>query len=103
MALKEKYKTLILPRAKQEVREAAFYYESIRKGLGKLFYKEFKNHSLPLNNFPFFEEKYNIVRVLPLNKFPYLIHFTVNESEKTVSIQAITNNHQDPNTTKLKQ
>ena len=54
MALKEKYKTLILPRAKQEVREAAFYYESIRKGLGKLFYKEFKNHSLTLNNFPFF-------------------------------------------------
>ena len=41
MALKENYKTIILPRANQEVNETAFYYESIRKGLGKLFYKEF--------------------------------------------------------------
>ena len=94
-------KTLV--RAELEIDEAVFYYETIRKGLGKKFLLDYENQLNTLYNFPFFEEKYNIVRVLPLNKFPYLIHFTVNESEKTVSSQAITNNHQDPNTTKLKQ
>lgn len=102
MALTDKYKTIILPRAKQEVEETAFYYENIRKSLGKLFYKEFKSYALTLKTFPFFEEKYNIVRTLPLKKFPYTIHFTVDENDKIVSIQAVTSNHQDPNHTRLK-
>ncbi|MCR4032775.1 MULTISPECIES: hypothetical protein [Flavobacterium] len=102
MALEENYKTVILPRAKLEVDETAFYYESLKKGLGKLFYKEFKNYALTLKTFPFFEEKYNIVRMLPLKKFPYTIHFTVNEDEKIVSIQAVISNYQDPNTTRIK-
>ncbi|KAF2328275.1 MAG: hypothetical protein REI96_02140 [Flavobacterium nitrogenifigens] len=102
MALEENYKTIILQRAKLEVDETAFYYESIRKGLGKLFYKEFKNYALTLKTIPFFEEKYNIVRTLPLKKFPYTIHFTVDEIEKIVSIQAVTSNYQDPNTTRIK-
>ena len=102
MAIKENYKIKILTRAKQEVDETAFYYETIRKGLGKLFYLEFKNYSLTLNNIPFFEVKYNIVRILPLKKFPYTIHFTVDENEKIVTIHAVTSDYQDPNTTKLK-
>ena len=61
MALEENYKTIILPRAKQEVDETAFYYENIRKGLGKLFYKEFKNYALTLKTFPFFRNAYLII------------------------------------------
>ena len=102
MALEENYKTIILQRAKLEVDETAFYYESIRKGLGKLFYKEFKNYALTLKTMLFFEEKYNIIRTLPLKKFPYTIHFTVDEIEKIVSIQAVTSNYQDQNTTRIK-
>lgn len=102
MALEGNYKTIILPRAKLEVDETAFYYESIRKGLGKLFYKEFKNYALTLKTLPFFEEKYNIVRTLPLKKFPYIIHFTVDEDEKIVSIQAVTSNYQNPENTRIK-
>lgn len=96
------YKLKILIRAKLEVNEAANYYESKSKGLGKAFYLEFKNYSKTLRNIPFFEEKYNIIRALPLKKFPYTIHFTVDEFEKMVSIQAVTSNHQDPNTTRIK-
>ncbi len=96
------FKLKILSRAKLEVNEAAEYYESKNKGLGKAFYLEFKNYSKTLRNIPFFEEKYNVVRNLPLKKFPYTIHFTVDELEKIVSIQAVTSNHQDPNTTRIK-
>ena len=70
--------------------------------MGEKFLLDYEDHLKTLYKIPFFEEKYNIVRILPLKKFPYTIHFTVDEDEKTVSIQAITSNHQDPNTTRLK-
>ncbi|MWB93782.1 hypothetical protein GON26_05375 [Flavobacterium sp. GA093] len=97
-----KFKIEILTRAKLEVNEAAQYYESKSKGLGKLFYLEFKSYRKTLESIPFFEEKYNIVRTLPIKKFPYTIHFTVDETEKIVSILAVTSNYQDPNTTRIK-
>ena len=96
------FKLKILSRAKLEVNEATEYYESRSKGLGKIFYLEFKNYSNTLRNIPFYEEKYNIVRTLPLKKFPYTIHFTVDEFEKSVSIQAVTNDYQNPDTTRIK-
>jgi hypothetical protein len=96
------FKIQILTRAKLEIDEAAIYYESKSKGLGKLFYLEFKSYRKTLENTPFFEEKYNIVRTLPLRKFPYTIHFKVDESKKIVFILALTSNYQDPNTTRIK-
>jgi hypothetical protein len=96
------YEIIILVRADLEVDEIIEYYESISNGLGTKFNNEFEDYVETLKTFPFFEEKYNIVRILPLKKFPYTIHFTVDELEKTVSIQAVTSNYQDPNTTRLK-
>jgi hypothetical protein len=96
------FKVLIVKRADLEIEEAVLYYENIRKGLGEKFLLDYKDHLKTLYKFPFFEEKYNIVRTLPLKKFPYTIHFTVDENEKIVSIQAVTSDHQDPNTTRLK-
>ncbi|KAF2336471.1 hypothetical protein [Flavobacterium daemonense] len=96
------FKINILVRADLEVDEIAEYYESISKGLGTKFFKEYQEYVETLHTFPFFEEKYNIVRTLPLKKFPYTIHFTIDEVNNIVSIHAITSNHQDPNTTRIK-
>lgn len=96
------YKIIILSRADLEVDEIIEYYESVSNGLGTRFNSEFENYVETLKTFPFFEEKYNVVRNLPLKKFPYTIQFTVDEKEKIVSIQAVTSNYQDPNTTRIK-
>jgi hypothetical protein len=96
------FKIQILTRAKLEIDEAAIYYESKSKGLGKLFYLEFKSYRKTLESVPFFEEKYETIRTLPLKKFPYTIHFKVDESKKIVFILALTSNYQDPNTTRIK-
>ena len=93
-------KTLI--RAELELDEAVFYYHTIQKGLDEKFILDYENQLNTLYNFPFFEEKYNIVRTLPLKKFPYTIHFTVDEAEKMVSIQAITCDYQNPDNTRIK-
>ena len=93
-------KTLI--RAELELDEAVFYYKTIRKSLGEKFILDYENQLNTLYNFPFFEEKYDIVRTLPLKKFPYTIHFTVDENEKIVSIQALTCDYQNPENTRIK-
>ncbi len=93
-------KTLI--RAELEIDEAVFYYEAIRKGLGEKFIFDYENQLNTLYNFPFFEEKYNVVRTLRLKKFPYTIHFTVDEFEKIVSIKAVTCDYQNSENNKLK-
>lgn len=102
MALKNNFKIKIFPRAKDEIIEIADYYESIKEGLGKRFYKEFRKNAETLKHIPFFFVRYNIIRILPIKKFPYTIHFSVDEIEKIVSILAITSDSQDPNTTKVK-
>jgi len=96
------YEIVILLRADLEVDEIAEYYESLSNGLGTKFFNEYQDYVETLKTFPFFEEKYNIVRILPLKKFPYTIHFTVDEKEKVVSVQAVTSNYQDPNITRIK-
>ena len=96
------FKVLIVKRADLEIEEAFLYYENIRKGLGEKFILDYQDHLKTLYKFPLFEEKYNVVRTLPLKKFPYTIHFTVDEIEKIVSILALTCNYQDPNTTRIK-
>ncbi|RKR10230.1 hypothetical protein C8C83_1904 [Flavobacterium sp. 90] len=96
------YQIIILVRADLEVDETADYYESLSNGLGTKFVNEYQDYVETLKKFPFFEEKYNIIRTLPLKKFPYTIHFTVDENKKIVSVQAVTSNHQDPNITRIK-
>lgn len=96
------FEIIILLRADLEVDEIAEYYESLSNGLGAKFFNEYQDYVETLKTFPFFEEKYNVVRTLPLKKFPYTIHFTVDENKKIVSVQAVTSNYQDPNITRLK-
>ena len=96
------FKVEILKRANLEIEEAYLYYESIQNGLGIKFILEYENYLNTLYKNPFFEQKYNSIRVLPLKKFPYSIHFSVNETEKIVVIHAVTCDYQNPETIKIK-
>lgn len=96
------FEIIILLRAELEVDEIAEYYESLSNGLGTKFFNEYQDYVDTLLTFPFFEEKYNTIRILPLRKFPYTIHFKIDENKKLVFVLAVTSNHQDPHTTRIK-
>ena len=98
----DNFKIKVLKHAELEVDEISEYYEAINEGLGVDFYSEYIDYVETLKHIPFFEVKYNIVRKLPLKKFPYTIHFTVDEFEKIVSILAITCDYQNPTSTRIK-
>ena len=68
----------------------------------KQVFNEFEYQLNTLYTFPFFEEKYNIVRKLPLKKFPYTVHFIFDEFDNKFYISAIISDYQNPSNTRIK-
>ena len=72
------------------------FLKSRRKGLDLKFLFDYKSSLKALKTNPFFEVRYDGIRCLPLQTFKYMIHFSVNETNNTVLINAIISNYQDP-------
>jgi plasmid stabilization system protein ParE len=91
------YKSIILPLAKEDIREAAKWYNNKREGLGKRFTAEVREVvQLITQNPAVFGVRYDKVSAAVLNKFPYMIHFTVDQANKTVIVSAVFHTSRDP-------
>lgn len=90
------YQILISPLAIQDIQQAIDYYDEQQLGLGEKFESALNEYLQVLKKYPLFQFRYDKVRCLPLPKFPYMIHFTVDEKEKTVIIQAIFHTAKNP-------
>ena len=51
---------------------------------------------------PFFENRYAQIHCLPIPKFHYMFHFTINENTKTVYVHALINTNKNPDTNWIK-
>lgn len=83
------YTIFIDPRAIQDIQEAINYYDNQQAGLGKKFERELNKYFVALEKNPFFSVRYDLVRCLPLKKFPYMVHFTIVEEKQFVKIHAV--------------
>ena len=92
----------ILKRAELEVNEAIVYYKDIQPKLAERFLTDYQNHLKTLKTIPYFEIKYQEIRKISLKKFPYTIHFSVDELSELVLIHAVTCDYQNPETTNVK-
>lgn len=89
--------TLVIdPRAMKDVQDAIDYYEDQQSGLGVRFENALNEHLLKLEKSPFFRIRYDNVRCLLVKKFPYMLHFSVNEDQQLVYIWAVLHTAQDP-------
>lgn len=84
------------PRAIRDVQQAIDYYEEQQAGLGVKFENALNNQLTTLEKNPFFQVRYDDVHCLPLKKFPYMVHFTVNENSKLVTVRAVFHTSLDP-------
>jgi toxin ParE1/3/4 len=96
------YKIIILDDADNDFRQALSYYKNIKPALAKAFITAVKTAINDLKKNPFYEVRYNDFRLKLVKKYPYIIHYIVNESNTTISIYGIRNTHQDPNTSWFK-
>ncbi len=84
------------PEAYTEIQQAINYYNSQEKGLGKKFYSAVKLSFEALKINPFYEIRYQNKRCFYIKSFPFLIHYTVNEKLKTVTILAVVHTSLNP-------
>ena len=90
------FRIKIEPEAYQDIQEGISYYNEQQTGLGYTFYTEIENIFQILETAPFFQVRYDDVRCLPLKKYPYMVHFTVDEKNKLVIIRAVFNTSRAP-------
>ncbi len=90
-------KSIILPLAKADIREAALWYNEKQKGLGKRFTAEVREKVHFIKQNPKASNvRYDSVRTAVLNVFPFMIHYTINESNKTVIVSAVFHTSRNP-------
>lgn len=71
-----------------DIQESIDWYNEQKQGLGKQFFTQVKATINRLKSNPFFQIRYDDVRCLPIKRFPFMVHFTVDESQKKVVIRA---------------
>ena len=92
----KKYNIRILPRGLNDIKNASQYYEEQKTGLGQKFNIEVKNAVEIIKVYPFFQFRYDDVRCLSLSRFPYMLHYSVNEKNNTVYIHAVIHTSLNP-------
>ena len=91
------FKSIILPHAKEDIREAAKWYNKKRAGLGKRFTADVRGTVRYIKQNPkAFNTRYDKVSTAVLSVFPYMIHFTLDEVNKAVVISAVFHTSRDP-------
>jgi len=84
------------PRAVEDIQESIDYYDERESGLGRQFEKNLDQYFTILKKNPFFQVRYDNVRCLPLNKFPHMIHYTIDEEKEIVIVRAVFHTALDP-------
>ena len=84
------FKAVILPLAKQDISQAASWYNSKQNGLGKRFTNEVRSKVLYIQKNPEASAiRYGYTRCAVLNIFPFMIHYNIDKERKSVIINAV--------------
>lgn len=82
------FTTVLDPRAIQDIQQAIDYYEEKHPALENSSKIPLNEYLLKLEQNPFFKIRYDNVHCLPLKKYPYMVHFTIDEQEQIINVRA---------------
>lgn len=91
------YSITLDPMAIVDLQKAIDYYDEQQFGLGKRFEKTIDKHFTTLGKNPFFQLRYDNVHCMPVKKFPFMIHYTIDEENKKIKINAVLHTSLNPN------
>lgn len=93
----KKYKVKVEPDVIEDILRITKWYDDTQVGLGKRFQKTVISHINSLNKDPqIYAIRYNDIRCLVVKKFPYMIHFYINDENKTVEVLAVISTDRNP-------
>jgi toxin ParE1/3/4 len=91
------YRIIVSPIASKNIKDALEYYiDKATKKVALDFLKDYQKTYKTLQTNPFFEFHDTNYRFLPFDKFPYIAFFIVDESSKTVFLNAVFHTSQNP-------
>jgi mRNA-degrading endonuclease RelE of RelBE toxin-antitoxin system len=91
------YKLKIDIDAFKDIQQASDWYELQLKGLGQRYKNQVKKQIYSLKKNPqLFSIKYNEIHCRKIEKFPFLIHYKINEELKTVIVYAVFHTSRSP-------
>lgn len=83
-------RVVILPLAKQDLKDASDWYEFKKKGLGRRFIQEVRSKvSFVCKNPYAIAVRYDEVRCAVLDIFPFMIHYLIQKSQKQLVVVAV--------------
>ena len=90
-------KAVFTEEAQPDIQKATFWYETQSLGLGKQFIKSVRLAIKSIRNTPYgFAMRFGIFRAIPLNKFPYLLYYEIDEKDSVIVIMAVLHTHSHP-------
>lgn len=93
----QKFSIKIDVEALGDIQKTTDWYNSVKNGLGAKFQKQVISQISKLNKNPYlFSIKYENVRCFLISKFPFLVHYSVNEDDFVIEILAIFHTSRNP-------
>jgi mRNA-degrading endonuclease RelE of RelBE toxin-antitoxin system len=88
----------------KDIQETVEWYELQLKGLGLRYKNQTKNQINSLKKNPYlFSIKYNEIRCRKIDKFPFLIHYNIDDTLNIITIFAIFHTSRSPEIWKRRQ
>lgn len=80
-----------------DIAQAVDWYNEKQAGLGDRLFNNIKKQTAKLSFAALhFAVKYDNIRCMRVEKFPYLVHYHVNEQTKTVKVEALFHTSRNP-------
>jgi plasmid stabilization system protein ParE len=93
----KKYSVKIEAEALSDIQSITDWYNETQAGLGKRFQETVINQINSLNINPqIYAIRYKEIRCLNVKKFPYMVHFYINDETLTSEILAVISTSQNP-------
>lgn len=91
------FQVVILPLARDDIREAAKWYNSKLMGLGVRFTKEIREKVKFISGNPYAcAIRHGFTRTAVLRSFPFLIHYSIDNKKKLIIISAVLHTSRNP-------
>ena len=97
------YTVKIRKEALADIQEIVAWYEVQKLGLGGDFKIIVTKRIDLLETFPHtYCIRYDKIRCIPLEKFPYMVHYTIDEEKSKVEVLAVISTHRSPEIWRIK-
>ncbi len=91
------YQIKVEPEALADIQQITEWYAEKQVALGQQFQRTAIKQIDGLSKNPHaYAIRYKYIRCLLIQKFPYMVHFYINEKEKTVEVFAVINTSRNP-------